>query len=140
MQGSALIGNQVVQVRQAGEKRHLTPTGMVEALHGKELSVHSVVGLIQEGTAGRHPEVCEHRIPADLFVLEPVAYTFTVLGSNGGRDGVGKVAEPLAQHHYPQACALATPVQEGVELRAQTFAYWSRQAHQFAWEFVEGMA
>ena len=116
MQGSALIGNQVVQVRQAGEKHRLTPTGMVEALHGKELPVHSVVGLIQEGTAGRHPGVCEHRIPARLFVLEPSAYTFVVVGSNGGRDIVGKVAEPLAQRDNPQACALATPVQEGVEL------------------------
>src|SRR5262245_34402171 len=37
VQGPALIRDQVVQVRQAGEKRHLTPTGMVEALHGEEL-------------------------------------------------------------------------------------------------------
>src|SRR5712691_6837168 len=113
---------------------------MVETLHGKELPVHSVVGLIQEGTAGRHPGVYEHRIPADLFALEPIAYTFAVAGSNGGRDVVGKVAEPLAQRYNPQACALAAPVQEGVELRAQTLADWSRHAHQFAWEFVEGMA
>src|SRR5262249_18135347 len=125
MQGSTLIGHQVVQVRQASEKRRLTPTGMVEALHGKELPVHSVVGLIQEGTAGRHPGGCAHRIPADLFVLEPIAYTFAVAGSNGGSDVVGKVAEPLAQRDNPQACALATPVQEGVALRAQTLAHWS---------------
>ena len=31
VQGPALIRDQVVQVRQAGEKRRLTPTGMVEA-------------------------------------------------------------------------------------------------------------
>src|SRR6266702_955186 len=34
VQGPALIRDQVVQVRQAGEKRCLTPTGMVEAFHG----------------------------------------------------------------------------------------------------------
>jgi len=30
----------------------------------------------------------------------------------------GKVAEALAQGHYPQAVPLATSVQQGVELRA----------------------
>jgi hypothetical protein len=119
MQGSALIGYQGVQVCQAGERCRVTPTGMVEALHGTELPVHSVVGLIQEGTAGRPPGGCEHRIPAGLFVLEPVAYPFTVVGSNGDRDGVDKVADPLAQRYDPQTCALAPPVQAGVELRAQ---------------------
>ena len=116
MQGSALIGNQVIEVRQASKKHRLTPPGMVEALHGKELPVHSIMGLIEDGTAGRHPGVCEHCIPASLFVLEPVAYTFAMVSSNGGRDGVGKVPKPLAQRYNPQACTLPTPVQEGVEL------------------------
>jgi hypothetical protein len=31
-------------------------------------------------------------------------------------------------------------VEEGVDLRAQTLADWSRHAHQFAGEFVEGLA
>ncbi len=37
MQGAPLIGNQVVQMRQAGEKRRLTPARMMESLHGEEL-------------------------------------------------------------------------------------------------------
>ncbi len=45
---------QVLQMRQAGEKRRLTPTGVMEALHGKELAVDGVVRLIQERAAGRH--------------------------------------------------------------------------------------
>jgi len=48
-----------------------------------------------------------------------------MVSSNGGRDGVGKVPKPLAQRDNPQACTLPTPVQEGVELCAQTLAYWS---------------
>ena len=59
------------------------------------------------------------------------------IDTHGGRDGVGKVTEPLAQRDDPQACALATPVEEGVELRAQPLADRSRHAHQFAGEFVE---
>src|SRR5215510_15134983 len=37
VQGSALVWDQVVQVGQAGEKRPLTPTGMMEALHHEQL-------------------------------------------------------------------------------------------------------
>jgi hypothetical protein len=33
-------------VRQAGEKRRLTPTGMVEAFHGEVFAVDGVVRLI----------------------------------------------------------------------------------------------
>ena len=51
--GPTLIGNQVVQVRQAGEERRLTPTRMVEALHGEELAVDGVVRLIQHGAHRR---------------------------------------------------------------------------------------
>jgi len=47
MLGSTLIRYQVVQVRQASEERLLTPTWMVKALHGEQLAVHRVVGLIQ---------------------------------------------------------------------------------------------
>src|SRR3989441_10555025 len=39
--------------------------------------------------------------------------------SYGRRDVIGKVAQSLAQCHHPQACALATPLQQGVELRTQ---------------------
>src|SRR6266853_2945964 len=47
VQGQALIRDQVVQLRQAGEKRRLTPTGMVKAFHGEEFAVDGVVSLIQ---------------------------------------------------------------------------------------------
>ena len=47
MQGSTLIGNQVIQVRQAGEKRRLTPTWMVEPFHHEQFPVDGVMGLIQ---------------------------------------------------------------------------------------------
>ena len=47
MPGSTLIGNQVIQVRQAGEKRRLTPTWMVEPFHHEQFPVDGVMGLIQ---------------------------------------------------------------------------------------------
>src|SRR5215813_4275418 len=46
VQGSALVRDQVVQVRQAGEKRCLTPTEMMEALHHEQLPLEGVVGLV----------------------------------------------------------------------------------------------
>src|SRR2546425_3545228 len=49
VQCSALVGDEVVQVCQAGEPRCLTPSGMMETLHGEKLAVDSVVGLIQYG-------------------------------------------------------------------------------------------
>src|SRR5215831_8046722 len=39
VQGPALVRDQVVQVCQASEKRRLTPTGMMEALHHEQLPV-----------------------------------------------------------------------------------------------------
>src|SRR5207245_5610602 len=42
VQGPALIGHQVVEMRQTGEKRRLTPTRMVETLQGEALAVDSV--------------------------------------------------------------------------------------------------
>ena len=65
----ALIRDQVVQVRQAGEKRRLTPAGMMETLHGEELAVDGVMRLIQHGAHRWHLRVFEHRIPAGFFVL-----------------------------------------------------------------------
>src|SRR6266508_3628799 len=45
IQGSTLVGNQGVEMRQTGEKCFLTPTGMMEALHHEELAVDDVMGL-----------------------------------------------------------------------------------------------
>src|SRR5882762_4265173 len=92
VQGPTLIGNQIVQMREAGEQRRVTPAGMVEALHGEELAVEGVVRLIQHGAHRRHLRVCEHRIPARFLCLEPVAHTLAVLFANGRGDVVGTVA------------------------------------------------
>jgi hypothetical protein len=46
IQGPALVGDQVVEVREPGEKRRLTPSGMMEAFHGEKLAVDGVVGLL----------------------------------------------------------------------------------------------
>jgi len=50
------------------------------------------------------------------------------------------VAQTLAQCHYPQAFALSTPVQQGVELGAQPPAHRSRDTDQFVRQLVEGVA
>ena len=67
IQGPALVGDQVVEMRQAGEKRHLTPSGMMESFHGEKLAVDGVVRLIQHGAHGRHLRVFKHRIPAGFL-------------------------------------------------------------------------
>src|SRR5882762_7513063 len=55
-------------------------------------------------------------------------------------DAIGEVAQQLAQGHHAQALALATPMQQGVKLRAEPLADGRRQTNQFAREFVEGVA
>src|SRR6266478_705126 len=45
VQGPALIRDEVVQVRQAGEKRRLTPTGVMASLHGEQLPVDGSMRL-----------------------------------------------------------------------------------------------
>jgi hypothetical protein len=71
MQGSTLRGHQVVQVRQAHEKRRLTPTGMVEALHREQFALHGIMGLIQQGAGDGHVRVCEDRLPPGFLRLAP---------------------------------------------------------------------
>src|SRR5262249_40403460 len=100
------------------EKRHLTPSGMVEALHGEELAVDGVVGLIQQRAAGRHLWVGRHRIPPRFLGLKPAPHALAMLSPHRRGDVSGKVAEALASCHYRQAFPLSTPVQQGVELRA----------------------
>ncbi len=140
MQGAMLVRNQVLQVCQSREKRLLTPPWMVESLHHKEFPVDGVVGLIQQRAAGWHLWVGEYRIPSRLLGLEPVTHPLTVPCSYGRRDVIGKVAQSLAQCHHPQACALATPMQQGVELRTQALAHWCLQANQLVGELVERVA
>jgi hypothetical protein len=45
-------------------------------------------------------------------------------------DVIGTVAQALAPCHHPQAFPLATPVQQGVELRASSLAHGGRHADQ----------
>src|SRR2546427_3182912 len=90
-----------------------------------------------------HPLVLLHS-SLPLFtaqlLLEPVAYALAVLRSHSGRDVVSKAAQSLPQRHHPQACALTTPVQQGVELRAYTLAHRGRDADQLVRELVERVA
>jgi hypothetical protein len=65
---------------------------MVEPLHGEELAVDGVVGLIEHRAHRRHLGVCEDSIPARFFVLEPVAYAFAMVLSHRSGEVVGKTA------------------------------------------------
>jgi hypothetical protein len=46
MLGATLRGHQVVEMGQPREKRLLVSTGMMEPLHGKQLPLDGVVGLV----------------------------------------------------------------------------------------------
>jgi len=113
---------------------------MVEAFHGEELAVDGVVRLVQHRAHRRHLRVFEYRIPACLFFLEPVANTLAMVFSHCLVDAIREVAQQLAQGHHAQALARATPVEQGVKLRAEPLADGRRQTKQFAREFVEGVA
>src|SRR6266446_1930196 len=98
--GPLLVRNQVVQVHQPRQKRRLAPTRMVEALHGEQLPVHGVVRLVQPCTHRRHLGVFEYRIPAWLFVLDPVAPSLTVFFANRRRTVIDKAAQSLTKRHH----------------------------------------
>ena len=94
---STLIGNQIVEVRQPRQKRLLTAARMMEALHHEQFPVDGVMGLIQQGAGHRHLWVCEHRVPARLLGLKPLAYMVAIGLPSGVRDMVRKTPQPLAQ-------------------------------------------
>jgi len=73
----------------------------METLHGEELAVDGVMRLIQHGAHRWHLRVCEHRIPACFFVLEPVANARAVRFSHRRVDAIGKVTQALAHCHHP---------------------------------------
>jgi len=50
---------------------------------------------IQHGAHHRHLRVCERRIPAGFFVLEPVANALAVRFSHRRSDAISKVAQAL---------------------------------------------
>src|SRR5919202_5091656 len=101
IEGPALIWDQVVQMRQAGEKRRLTPSGMMETLHGEELAVDGVMRLIQHGAHRRHLRGWEYRIPAGAFGLEPVANARALRFSHRRSDAIGTVTPARAHCHHP---------------------------------------
>src|SRR5215467_1054494 len=113
---------------------------MVKALHGEQLAVHGVVRLISHRAHRRHPGVFEHRVPARFFGLKPVANTRTMRFAHRHVDAMGKVAQTLSQGYYAQTFALATPVQQGVELGTQPPAHRGRHADQLIWQLVERVA
>src|SRR5438552_2139178 len=55
------------------------------------------MGLIQQGAGHRHLRICEHRIPARLLGLKPLAHTVAIGLPGGVRDVVHKAPQPLAQ-------------------------------------------
>ena len=106
--GSPLRRNQVVQRRQAREKRRLPPARVMASLPREELAVHGLVGLVSNRAHRRHLGVFEHRIPPHLLLPEPVANARALLSPHRGRDVIGNTVAALAQCHQPQAWALAT--------------------------------
>ena len=127
-------------MRQTNEKRRLTSARVMESFHGEQLAVHGVVRLIQHRAHRWHLGVFEDRIPACFFILEPVAHAFAMHFSHRRVDAIGKVAQALTQCHYPQAFALSTAVQQGVELGAQPPAHRSRDTDQLVRQLVERVA
>jgi len=97
MERSTLIRNKVVQVCQPCQKRLLTAARMMEAFHHEQFPVDGVMGLIQQGAGHRHLWVCEHRVPARLLGLKPLAYTVAIGLAGGVRDMVRKAPQPLTQ-------------------------------------------
>jgi hypothetical protein len=63
-----------------------------------------------------------YHIPPSCFtaqlVLQPLSYTSAVGRPSGCGDVVRKATSSLTERKHPQAFALATPVQQGMERRA----------------------
>jgi hypothetical protein len=135
-----LVGYKVVQMGEPAQKRLLAAFGMMEALHHEQLPVDGVMGLIQHRARHRHLRVLKDRMPARLLLLEPAPDAFPVGGSSRCRDVVDKTAQPLAQCKHAQALALARPVEQGVELRAQGLADRGRERHKFGGQLIDRMA
>ena len=102
-------------MREPHQKRLLTATGVMKPLHGEELAVDGIVRLIQHRAHRWHLGVGEHRIPPRFLGLKPAPHALAMLCAHRRGDAIGKVAEALAQCHDPQACTLATPVEQSME-------------------------
>ena len=106
----------------------------------EQLPLDGVMGLIQQGAGHGHLRVGEDGIPARLLLLKPAPHALAVGRPSRGGDVVDKVAEPLAERKHPQALALARPVEQGVELRAERLTHRRRDRHQFLRELEERVA
>ncbi len=140
MLGSTLIRHQVIQVSQAGEKRLLAATRVMKAFHGEQLPLNGVVRLIEQRARHRHLRVFQDCIPARPLLLEPAPDACPVGGPSRRSDVANKTAQPLAQGKHAQALALARPVEQGVELRAQGLADRGRYRHKFGGQLIDRMA
>src|SRR6266436_4971515 len=140
MLSPTLRGDQVIKGRQPCPKRLLAPFAMMESLHGEPFPLNGVVGLVSQGAGRWHLQVFEDRIPARFLVLEPSPSALPVGHPYRGGDVVSTVAEPLTQRKHAQALALARPVPQGVQLRAQGLADRRRDGGQFPRELVERVA
>ena len=71
MLGPTLIGDQVIEVREPGEKHLLTALWMVKRFHHAQLPRDGVVGLVSQRAGHGRLVVCRDRIPARLLLLHP---------------------------------------------------------------------
>ena len=110
---------------------------MVKPFQGEKLAVQGVVRLIPYRAHRRPLGVFEHGVPARFFGLEPVANALAMVFAHRRGEAIGKVAQALAPCHHPQAFALSTPVQQGVELGAQPPAHRGRDTDQLVRQLVE---
>jgi hypothetical protein len=140
MQGSPLRGKQVVQLRQGGEPRRLTPPGMLAALHPTQGPVDGVLGL-RQSRAQRWPRRGgEPRLPPRLRGLNPAPPARAMGRANGRGAGGGPPVYALPQRHDSSARALATAVAGGGARRAATLAPRRREAAQRVRELVARVA
>jgi hypothetical protein len=86
-----LIGDPVVEGRQPRQKRLLTSTWVMQALHRQPLPFERIMGLIQQGAGDRHLRVCEPRIPPGFLLLAPAPDTLAMSCTSRVGDMIGKV-------------------------------------------------
>jgi hypothetical protein len=112
---------------------------MVKAFHREQFSFYGIMRLIQQRAGRWHLRVGEDDIPARFLLLKPTPDALPVGSPSRRRNVVDKVAQPLAQRKHAQALALARPVKQAVELRAQGLAGWGRDRHQFGGQLIDRM-
>jgi hypothetical protein len=92
MLSPALIGDQVIEVRQSCQKRLLASARVMKPFHGEQLPLDGIMGLIQEGARGRHLGVLQHRIPAGFLFVKPASHALAIRRARRVDNVVGEVA------------------------------------------------